>query len=340
MDKIRLGRTGLTVGRSGFGAIPIQRISVEESTRLLRAAYEGGITFFDTAHSYSDSEEKIGIALSGFRKDIVIATKSPAADGDALRRQLDLSLKRLRTDYIDVYQLHNPAAVARPGGADGLYDALLEARRVGKIRFIGLTNHRLPVAREAIESGLYDTIQFPLSSLSSEADLALLSSARERDVGFIAMKALSGGLITKAGSTFAYLRSLEWPLPIWGIEKEWQLAEFLAFEADPPPLDDAMRELIAKDRAELSGSFCRGCGYCLPCPVGIEINTAARITFLMRRARYQDYVTPEWGAKMDLIESCKNCGQCRSRCPYELDTPALLKAQLKEYRELARELML
>jgi aryl-alcohol dehydrogenase-like predicted oxidoreductase len=338
MDKQRLGRTGLTVSRSGFGAIPIQRIPVEESTRLLRKAYEGGITFFDTAHGYTDSEEKIGLALSDVRKNIVIATKSPAADGEELHRQLDLSLERLRTDWIDIYQLHNPAAVARPGGEDGLYDALIEEKRKGRIRFIGFTNHRLPVAREAVESGLYDTIQFPLSSLASEADLALLESARERDVGFIAMKALSGGLITKASSTFAYLRSLEWPLPIWGIEKEWQLEEFLELEADPPTLDDAMRAVIAKDRAELSGSFCRGCGYCMPCPVGIEINTAARITFLMRRSRYEGFLAPEWRAKMDLIESCQNCGQCRSRCPYELDTPMLLKAQLKEYRELAKEL--
>jgi uncharacterized protein len=336
VDRMRLGRTGIMASRSGFGAIPIQRIGAAESTALLRKAFEGGINFFDTARSYTDSEEKIGLALSGLRKELFLATKTPAQDGQALRADLELSLKSLRTDYIDVYQLHNPAFVPRPGDGSGLYEALAEAKRAGKIRFLGITNHRLAVAREALESGLYDTLQFPFSSLSSAEDLGLVEEARKRDVGFIAMKALSGGLLTNAAAAFAFVRGHEGVLPIWGIEREAQLDEFLALEASPPVLDDAMRELIERDRAELSGSFCRGCGYCLPCPAGIEINMAARMTYLMRRSRFELYVTPEWRAKMELIEKCTGCGSCRKKCPYGLDTPELLKAQLAGYRELAR----
>lgn len=213
MDKIRLGRTGLMVSRSGFGAIPIQRIGFDESTALLRRAFEGGINFFDTAYGYSDSEEKIGRALSGERRNIVIATKTPAADAKTLHEHLELSLSRLESDYIDVYQLHNPKTMPKPGEKSGLYEALAEVKRKGLVRFIGISNHRLPVAREAIESGLYDTLQFPFSSLSSEADLELVRAARARDIGFIAMKGLSGGLITNAASTFAFIRSTEHAVP-------------------------------------------------------------------------------------------------------------------------------
>lgn len=338
MERIRLGRTGLMVSRSGFGAIPIQRIGFEESKRLLLKAYDGGINLFDTAHGYSDSEEKIGLALSGIRKDVIIATKTPAADAKGFAENLALSLSRLKTDYIDIYQLHNPARLPRPGDGTGLYEALAEAKRRGQVRFIGITNHRLPVAQEAVESSLYDTLQFPLSSLSSPADLALAEAARAGDLGFIAMKALAGGLLTNAAAAFAFIRDQGWAVPIWGIEKEGQLEQFLALEARPPLFDAAMRAVVAKDRAELAGSFCRGCGYCLPCPAGIEINTAARIMFLIRRSRFEPFVAPEWRAKMGLIDACTLCGQCRKKCPYELDTPALLKAQLAEYREFVKGL--
>jgi uncharacterized protein len=336
MDRIRLGRTGLIVSRSGFGAIPIQRIGFEESTALLRKAFEGGINFFDTAYGYSDSEEKIGRALSFERKNIVLATKTPAVNGREFLEHLERSLYRLKTDYIDIYQFHNPSAVPRPGDGTGLYEAALEAKNKRLIRHIGITNHRLPVALEAVHSGLYETIQFPFSSLASEGDLELLEEAEEAGVGFIAMKGLAGGLISKAASTFAYIRATDYAVPIWGMEKQWQLEEFLELEENPPALDDAMRETIARDRAELSGSFCRGCGYCLPCPAGIEIPTAARLSFLMRRSLFERFLTSEFGAQMDRIEGCIGCGHCRDNCPYGLDTPALLKSQLAEYREFVK----
>ncbi len=333
MKKIKLGRTNLMVSRVGFGALPIQRISLKEAAYLLRKAYDNGINFFDTARGYTDSEEKIGYALSDVRSNIIIATKSHAKDKKTLFEHLETSLKNLKTDYIDIYQLHNPSELPDPNDPDGLYSGLLEARQKGMIRFIGITNHRLNIALNAVASGLYDTIQFPLSSLSSDADLKLVQEAREHNVGFIAMKPLSGGLITRAAPTFAFLSQFDNVVPIWGIQREWELDEFIQLENNPPALDEDMWKVIEQDRKELQGSFCRGCGYCLPCPVDIPIPFAARMSFLLKRAPYQGYLSDEWNEKMERIESCTGCGHCKAHCPYGLDTPALLKTMLKEYRE-------
>lgn len=333
MDKIRLGRTNLQVSRSGFGAIPIQRISVLESDRLLRKAYAEGINFFDTARGYSDSEEKIGHALGDVRKEIIIATKTPSEDRGAVMRDLETSLKNLRTDYLDIYQIHNPQTLPDPNDSNSSYGALLEAKKKGIIRFIGLTNHRLEVALSAARSGLYDTIQFPLSSLSSGDDLQIIEVCKQHDLGLIAMKALSGGLITNAASTFSFLRQYDNVVPIWGIEKEAQLDQFIAMEKNPPLLDESMMETILNDRKELSGTFCRACGYCMPCPAGIPIPTAARMSLLLRRMPYQQFMTEEWHNQMLLISKCLNCGQCKKHCPYQLDTPQILRGMLKDYQQ-------
>lgn len=333
MDKIRLGRTNLMVSRSGFGALPIQRVDKDEARKILRKAYENGINFYDTARMYSDSEEKIGYALSDVRREIIIATKTHASDKKTLLEHLETSLRKLNTDYIDIYQLHNPGNLPNPNDPEGLYSGLMEARSKGMIRFIGITNHRLNAALEAVSSGLYDTIQFPLSSIAVEKDLKLIEECRKKDLGVIAMKALSGGLITNAASTFAFLRQYDNLVPIWGIQRERELEQFLGFEKNPPLLDEAMMKIIEKDRSELAGNFCRGCGYCMPCPAGIEIPTSARMALLLERSPYQPFLKDEWKGKMELIEGCMECGQCRSRCPYGLDTPELLKYNLKYYHE-------
>lgn len=333
MDKIRLGRTNLMASRSGFGALPIQRVSFEEARKLLQKAYSAGINFFDTAHGYTDSEEKMGYALSHVRKEIIIATKSPASDKATMLKHLEQSLRSLKTDYIDIYQVHNPENLPDLDEPEGLYSGLLEAKKKGMIRFIGITNHRLNKAMEAVISGLYDTVQFPLSSLSSDEDLKLVAECKKRDVGFIAMKAMSGGLITNAASTFTFLRQYDNVLPIWGIQRESELDEFISYEKNPPLLDEKMAEIIKKDRQELAGAFCRGCGYCMPCPVGIPIQVAARMSLLVKRSPYEGFLSEEWKGKMELIESCLECNQCRQQCPYELDTPSMLKKQLIEYRE-------
>ncbi len=177
---ITLGSTGITAPQNGFGALPIQRCSQAEAVHLLRKAYEGGMRFFDTARAYTDSEEKVGIAFEGMRDKVFIATKSGAKTGEELKKDLETSLRLLKTDYIDIYQLHMAPQCYRPGDGTGLYEALIEAKAEGKIRHIGITAHLLTVAREAIESGLYETLQFPFSYLSSEQDLALVKAAKRR----------------------------------------------------------------------------------------------------------------------------------------------------------------
>ena len=334
METIRLGRTELIVTKTAFGALPVQRRTLTEGADILRRAYEGGITFFDTARAYSDSEEKLGLAFTpAMRDNIVISTKSGAGDGTRLRQDLETSLRLLKTDYIDIYQLHNPSFVPRPGGADGLYDALTAMKAEGLIRHISLTNHRLHVAREAVESGLYDTLQFPFSLLAREEDFALLALCKAHDVGFIAMKALSGGLITNARTAFAFLQQYDNVVPIWGIQHMHELEEFLALAAAPPTLDDDMLIAIAADKEALSGDFCRACGYCMPCPAGIDLATAARVYFLVTRSPYKGLISKASQERLAKVEDCIHCGACKTRCPYGLDTEILARKQYDLYRE-------
>ena len=337
MKKIRLGRTELMVGASSFGALPIQRLSKPEAVKLLREAYELGMNYFDTAHGYTDSEEKIGMALSDVRKDIIISTKSPAKDKKTLLEDIETSLERMKTDYIDLLQLHNPDTLPDPEDPDGLYGGLLEAKRQGMIRHIGITNHSLERVVAAVKSGKYETIQYPFSSLASEEEIALTQLAKQEDVGFIAMKGLSGGLITNAATTFSFIKQYDNVVPIWGIQRESELLEFIEMEKNPPAYDDAMKALIEKDRRELAGNFCRGCGYCKPCPAGIDIPTMARMSLLLRRSPYQRYMTEEFKEQMMVIEQCLHCNACMSRCPYHLNTPELLQENLKDYLQFYEE---
>ena len=332
MKTMTLGSTGITVNRNGFGALPVQRVSVEEAGRLLRKAFENGIRFFDTARSYSDSEMKIGLALSDVRDQIYIATKTPSTTVEGFWKDLETSLSLLKTGYIDVYQFHNPAFCPKPGDGTGLYEAMLEAKAQGKIRHIGITNHRLAVAEEAVDSGLYETLQFPFSYLASEKDEALVKRCAEKNVGFICMKALSGGLITRSDAAYAYLAQFPNTLPIWGIQRESELDEFLAYNDNPPQMTDALAAFIEQERVSLAGDFCRGCGYCMPCPAGIEINQCARMSLLLRRSPAANWLTPAWQEKMEKIEDCMHCGQCMQRCPYGLQTPDLLRRNLEDYR--------
>lgn len=334
MGEVTLGKTGITVNKNGFGALPVQRVTMEEAVKLLRKAYENGIRFFDTARAYSDSEEKLGEALEGVRANVVIATKTTAVTADGFWKDLETSLSVLRTDYIDIYQFHNAMTCPKPGDGSGLYEAMLEAKEQGKIRHIGITSHRLNVAKEAVESGLYETLQFPFSYLASEPDLELVESCRKAGMGFIAMKALSGGLITNSAAAYAYLDQFDHVLPIWGVQREKELDEFLSYITNPPILTPELTKVIEHDRSELLGEFCRGCGYCMPCPAGIEINTCARMSLLIRRSPSAGHLTEESQAMMMKIKECLNCGQCSRKCPYSLDTPSLLKRNLKDYEEI------
>ena len=331
MDTIRLGRTGLVVTKNGFGALPVQRVDMEGACRLLRKAYESGINYFDTARAYTDSEEKLGNALSDVREKIIISTKTMSTTVEGFWLDLRESLRMLQTDYIDIYQFHNPDFIPRPGDGTGLYEAMLEAKSQGFIRHIGITNHRLALAIEAVNSDLYETLQFPFSYLADEKEEALVRLCEERDVGFICMKALAGGLITRADVAYAYLA--QFPVaPIWGIQRESELEDFLRCSDNPPAMNDERRAYVEQERKSLSGDFCRGCGYCQPCPVGIDIQNCARMSLLLRRSPSAGHLSEAGQAKMKKIEDCLHCGQCKSRCPYGLDTPALLKRNWEDYQ--------
>lgn len=332
MKKVILGKTKLEVSKNGFGALPIQRISKKDAVYLLQKAFYNGINYFDTARWYTDSEEKLGAAFEFIRDKIIISTKTGAVDAEGFWKDLDTSLSLLKTDYIDIYQFHNPAFCPRPDDKTGLYEAMLKAKKDGKIRFIGITNHRHTVAREAIDSGLYDTMQFPFCYLASATDMEIVNMCRENNMGFIAMKALSGGLINDSALAYAYLSQFDHVAPIWGVQRESELDEFLSYNINPPALTEEMQKKIEKDRAELSGEFCRGCGYCMPCPVGIEINNAARMSLLLRRAPKEGYLTKEWQEKMKKIDDCLHCNKCMGKCPYSLNTPELLKKNYEDYK--------
>lgn len=334
MEFVVLGKTGLKVSKNGFGALPIQRISKEDAIALLRKAFQNGINFFDTARAYSDSEEKVGEALKDVRNQVIISTKTAAEKEEDFWKDLGESLAKLQTDYIDLYQFHNPAFCPKPGDGTGLYEAAMEAKRQGKIRHIGITNHRIAVAKEAVLSGLYETLQFPFSYLASEEEVELVRLCRKSNTGFIAMKGLAGGLIHNSASAYAFMCQPEFSHvePIWGIQREWELDEFLSYQDQAPELTEERKQEIRKDKEQLAGDFCRGCGYCMPCPVGIEINNCARMSLMLRRAPQEAWLSEEWQKKMKKIENCLHCGTCMKKCPYGLNTPELLKRNYEDYK--------
>ena len=334
MRQITLGSTGITVPQNAFGALPIQRVSTEMAVKLLRRAYEGGMRFFDTARAYSDSEVKVGEAFDGMRKKVFIATKTGAKTPEEVRAQVETSLKNLRTDYIDIYQFHCADQCYRPGDGTGMYECMEELKKEGKIRHIGITAHKLYIAEEAVESGLYETLQYPFSYLSSEKEIALVKKCKEANMGFIAMKGLAGGLINRSEAAMAFMSQFDNALPIWGIQKEKELEEWLSYMAETPTMNEELTAYIEKEQKELTGEFCRGCGYCMPCPAGIMINQCARMSLMMRRAPSKAWLTPEMQAEMKKIEVCLHCNQCMKKCPYELNTPELLKKNYEDYKKV------
>ena len=333
MRKIRLGKTELMVTSTAMGCLPVQRCDEDYAVRLLRTAYEGGINYFDTANAYTDSEKKIGLALSGVRDKIVISTKSAARDKAGVLAHIENSLRMMKTDYIDLFQFHQVTEVPDPNDPNGAYAGALEAKEKGWIRHIGVTSHRVNIAENCIASGLFETLQFPFSYISSERDLALAQKCKEADMGYIAMKGLAGGMLNNARACHAFMKSYDNVVPIWGIQKLEELAQWLVLAEEDPDLDEELSAFIRQERQELSGSFCRSCGYCMPCPAGIEIFNCARMNMLLRRSPWQQYMTDTWREKMEKINDCIGCRSCSSRCPYQLDTPNLLKFMLKDYRE-------
>lgn len=334
MKMVTLGSTGIQVVQNGFGALPIQRDSKEVAVKIVRRAYEGGMRFFDTARAYSDSEEKVGEALHDVRDNLYIATKTMAQTPEEFWEQLETSLRLLKTDYIDIYQFHCANQVYAPGDGTGMYECMLEAKAQGKIRHIGITAHKIQIAFDAVESGLYETLQYPFSYLAAEREKELVAKCKEKNVGFIAMKGLAGGLINKSEAAMAFMTQYDNVLPIWGIQRETELEEWLSYMENTPSMTGEIKEYIEREQKELSGEFCRGCGYCMPCPKGIMINQCARMSLMLRRAPSASWLSENMQAEMKKIETCINCRKCVSKCPYSLNTPELLKKNYEDYKRI------
>ena len=326
---MRLGKTNLEVNKNGFGALPIQRRDMADSVEILRTAYENGIDFYDTAHFYTDSEEKMGNAFEDIaRESIYLASKTAAETPEDFWSDLETSLESLKTDYLDLYQFHNISFVPKEG--DELFNAMLEAKDKGMVRHIGITTHKITHAHEAIDSGLYETLQYPFSYLSGDEEIELVEKCRQLDVGFIAMKAMGGGLIKNSKASFAFLNQFDNVLPIWGIQKLEELNEFLSYD-DNTILTDELKADIEKDKKELGENFCRGCGYCMPCPEEINVSLCARMSLWIRRFPTEPNMDERTQEIMKKTLDCTQCYSCVDKCPYDLDIPQLLKENYEDY---------
>ncbi|MDR0511757.1 MAG: aldo/keto reductase [Treponema sp.] len=334
MQKVRFGKTELMVSKVALGGIPIMRLTTPEAAALVRETISLGINFIDTANGYADSEEKIGEAIKGIRReDLVIASKSIANDKKTFSEHIDLSLKRLGVDYIDIYQLHNVSteekrdAVFAPGGAK---EALDDAVKAGKVRFPGFSSHSIPLAIQIMKSAEFFTVQLPFNFIDREAESEAIPLAKKLDMGFISMKPMGGGLLESAALSFRFLMSFDNIVPDPGIEKIEEIREIIDIVNKNQALSAADRSEIEKIKAELGSTWCHRCDYCLPCPQGIHISMALNLKSIFKR------MTPQRarafaGPPLEKARTCIFCGECKRRCPYNLDVPQLLKERLKEW---------
>jgi hypothetical protein len=330
MERFTLGKTGLQVSRVGIGGIPIQRPSPEEATRVIRRALDLGINFVDTSIGYGDSEERIGRAIAGRREEVVVATKGGWQDRETVLRHVDISLERLGIDTIDLWQFHGIntmqgyESIFEPGGA---MEGAQEALGSGKIRHLGVSSHSFEVALEAVRSGHFETLQFPLNFISNEAVEGLLPLARRRDVGFIAMKPFAGGNIRDANLALKYVLQFEHVLPDPGVERVEEVEEIAAIvNAGEWELTEEEHDQIRSIRAQLGSRFCRQCGYCLPCEQGVNIPLVMIGRIMHRLWPAELFNDPEWWfwKAVDTAENCIECGVCEERCPYRLSIRQVL----------------
>jgi len=339
MERVRLGRTGLEVTRIGVGGIPIQRLTEDEAVRVVQHCLDLGINFLDTANGYSTSEERMGKAVAGRREQVIIATKTGATDRAGATEHLELSLERIGTDYIDLWQFHNVSTfedLDRVLGAGGAMEAAQEARASGKIRHIGITSHTMEVALKATASDRFETIQFPFNVITSEPADELIPLAREHDVGFIAMKPLAGGLLDNAEIAFKYLLQFEDVVPDPGIEKPAEIDQIVAIVNSASELSAADREEIGRMRDELGTQFCRRCQYCQPCPEGIPIPSIMNLVSFNKRLPREQMFSGWVADAVDKARGCAECGECEEKCPYGLEIRSLIARNVALYDELER----
>jgi predicted aldo/keto reductase-like oxidoreductase len=332
LEKIRFGRTELQVSRIAFGGIPIQRVSMGEAVSIIRGAYDLGVNFFDTAHAYGDSEEKIGYAIRDLPRDeIVIASKTMGRTKAEFLRHIDESLERLGTDYIDIYQIHHLSSQEiydESFAEGGAYEGLMEAVSAGKVRFPGFSSHHIPTAVRVMKEGKFASVQLPFNFVDDTAAEEAVPLAQELDMGFIAMKPFGGGLLEDARPTFKYLMQFDNVVPDPGIEKLDELKEILGIVESGEAFTEEDRATIERLKTELGDSWCHRCEYCQPCPQEIAISFAMNIETVTKRNSYATSIELG-GPVMEAARTCIECGACAGRCPYNLDIPNLLKERVE-----------
>ncbi|MBN1814284.1 MAG: aldo/keto reductase [Anaerolineae bacterium] len=334
MITTRLGETDLQVSRIGIGGIPLQRPSEEQAIQVVRRAIELGVNFIDTAAGYGNSEERIGKALVGRRDRVVVATKSGQPGKAGAAAELERSLKRLGTDVIDIWQLHGVSSAetyARVTGPGGSLEAAQEALQAGKIRHIGLSSHNLDVAMEAVRSGLFETVQFPFNYVTREPADELIPLAKAHDVGFIGMKPFAGGMLGNAALSIKYVLQFDSVVPDPGIEKVEEIEEIVAIvESENWALTPQELEQIEARRAELGTQFCRQCGYCQPCPEGVQIPMVMITQGMWKLWPWEVFF--DWmGRVIDGARNCVQCGECEAKCPYQLPIREMIAENIAFY---------
>lgn len=330
-----LGKTGLMVSEMGFGAIPIIRLSFDEAVRVLRRALDRGVTFYDTAHMYVDSEEKIGQAFDGLRHRVILASKTMKRDRQGAREDLDLSLRRLRTDYLDLYQLHmvsQETDFQTIIGPNGALETVVEAQKQGLIRHLGVTSHSLEMAIRLVQTGLFSTIQFPFNLVEEAAAEQLHPLAQERGLGILAMKPFCGGLVENARVAFAFLRQFPEVIPLPGWDSEARVDEVVDLYETENVVTPEDLAAMARYREELGEQFCRRCEYCQPCPQGVVVTPAMLYGIVAHRMGPAKAAA--FAAKaMESVRLCEACWECAARCPYSLPIPDILQKHLKMYEQ-------
>ena len=328
-----LGKTGLKVSAMGFGGIPIQRIDAAGTRLLMEKLIENGINYIDTARGYSVSESYLGEALEGIREHFIIATKSMARDKASMAKDIGISLSNFRTDYIDLYQVHNPsmAQLEQIIGEDGALEALLEAKSAGKIGHIGLTAHSAKVFEKALELDWVEAIMFPYNIVETQGE-ELIKKCAQKNIGFIDMKPLAGGAIENATLAMRFVaanRNISVTIP--GMAEISELQQNLAAVNDTTPLTCAEYAEMEKIRKELGTQFCRRCGYCAPCTVGISIPNMFVFEGYLSRYGLADWAKGRYDAQPKTASDCIGCGICETRCPYHLPIRQMLERTAKAF---------
>ncbi len=335
MQYVTLGKTGLKISRMGFGGIPIQKIDAEGTRKLMHRLKDAGVNYIDTARGYTVSEEYLGYALEGIREHFVLATKSMARDKSGIEKDIEISLKNLRTDSIDLYQIHNPTMfqleqVIGPGGA---LEALLEAKAAGKIGHIGITAHGLDVFEKALELPWVETIMFPYNIVENQGE-HLMKKCTEKGIGFIDMKPLAGGAIENGTLALRYIcANPDVTVVIPGMAEEKEIAENIAACADTSPLTAEEKAAINEIRSALGTNFCRRCNYCQPCAAGINISGVFLFEGYLSRYGLGEWAKGRYAALPAKASACIGCGACETRCPYNLPIRQMLKAAAEKFGE-------